>query len=94
MVGASASGKDVRVTVKDDVDYCGVVATHKVTLEGGTIHVFREKPTAVARGMCGRNLSLLVHGVPAGTYKVSYEETPYAKGGPAVTVGVASVTVP
>jgi hypothetical protein len=76
---SKASGNDLKVTVTDLVDYCASNAKFHVTRDRATIHVVREKPTTVSRCACVRaSTSFTVHGVAPGSYKVVYEEIPYA----------------
>lgn len=93
-VSAVQVGTDVRVTVKDYMTYCTSDAKYSVTKDADTLHITGSKPSSVSRCVCAHELGFVVHGVLPGSYKISFEETPYAVDAAAVkTIATGSVAL-
>ena len=84
-------GRDLKVVVHGVTDYCSTNATTDVQRRGDTIRIIRERPSRVSRCMSSQDVTVVVHDVPAGTYRVTYEQIPL--GAPARALTLASTTV-
>jgi len=86
----TSEGHDLKVVVHSVTDYCTTNAHTEIVRRGDTIRIVRDRPTRVSRCFDRRDVTFVVHDVPAGTYKVTYEQTPLIA--PARTMTIASTT--
>ena len=84
-------GGDLKVVVHGVTDYCSTNATTDIQRRGDTIRIIRERPSRVSRCMSSQDVTVVVHDVPAGTYRVTYEQIPLVA--PARALTLASTTV-
>ena len=89
-ITVTPEGHDLKVVVHNVTDYCATNAHTDVVRRGSTIRIVRDRPTRVSRCMDRRDVSFVVHDVPAGTYTVTYEQIPLIA--PARTMTIASTT--
>jgi hypothetical protein len=89
-ITVTSEGHDLKVVVHNVTDYCTTNAHTDVVRRGDTIRIVRDRPTRVSRCLEQRDVTFVVHDVPAGTYRVTYEQTPLVA--PARTMTVASTT--
>jgi hypothetical protein len=89
-ITVTAEGHDLKVVVHNVTDYCSTNAQTDVVRRGDTIRIVRDRPTRVSRCMDQRDVSFVIHDVPAGTYTVSYEQIPMIA--PARAIALASTT--
>ncbi len=89
-ITVTAEGHDLKVVVHNVTDYCTTNAHTDVVRRGATIRIVRDRPTRVSRCLEQRDVTFVVHDVPAGTYTVSYEQIPLVA--PARTMTIASTT--
>jgi hypothetical protein len=89
-ITVTSRGHDLEVVVHDVTDYCRTNASTDVVRRGNTIRIVRDRPTRVSRCFDRRDVTFVVHDVPAGTYTVTYEQIPLIA--PARTMTVASTT--
>lgn len=83
-------GHDLEVVIHDVTDYCSTKAHTEVIRKGDSIRIIRERPSHVSRCMSSRDVTVVVHDVPAGTYHVTYERIPLVA--PARALTLASTT--
>lgn len=89
-ITVAPEGHDLTVVVHNVTDYCTTNARTDVVRRGSTIRIVRDRPTRVSRCMDRRDVTFVVHDVPAGTYTVTYEQIPLIA--PARTMTIASTT--
>jgi type II secretory pathway component HofQ len=89
-ITVTPEGHDLTVVVHNVTDYCTTNAHTDVVRRGSTIRIVRDRPTRVSRCMDQRDVTFVVHDVPAGTYTVTYEQIPLIA--PARTMTIASTT--
>ncbi len=90
VMSVTPEGHDLKVVVHGATDYCSTNAEIEVIRKGETIRLVRSRPSRVSRCMTSRDITLVVHDVPAGTYTVSYEQIPLVA--PARALKLASAT--
>jgi len=90
VITATAEGHDLRVVVHGVTDYCSTDAHTEVIRRGETIRIIRERPSKVSRCMDRRDVTVVVRDLPAGTYRISYEQIPLVA--PARALTLASMT--
>ncbi len=90
IITATVEGHDLRVVVHGVTDYCSTNADTEVVRRGDTIRIVRDRPTRVSRCMDRRDITIVVKDVPAGTYRVTYEQIPLVA--PARALTLASTT--
>jgi hypothetical protein len=93
VITATAEGHDLRVVVHGVTDYCSTNARTEVIRRGDTIRIIRERPSRVSRCMDRRDVTVVVNNVPAGTYRVSYEQIPLVAPARALTLGTTTAVV-
>ncbi|MDB4933579.1 MAG: hypothetical protein JWP87_551 [Labilithrix sp.] len=93
VITVTPEGHDLKVVVHGVTDYCTTNAHTEVVRRGDTIRIVRDRPTRVSRCMDRRDVTIVVHDVPAGTYKVSYEQIPLIAPARAMTIATATATV-
>ena len=89
-ITVTPEGHDLKVVVHNVTDYCTTNAHTDVVRRGDTIRIVRDRPTRVSRCLDRRDVTFVVHDVPAGTYTVTYEQIPLIA--PARTMTIASTT--
>jgi hypothetical protein len=89
-ITVTPEGHDLKVVVHNVTDYCTTNAHTDVVRRGDTIRIVRDRPTRVSRCLEQRDVTFVVHDVPAGTYTVTYEQIPLVA--PARTMTIASTT--
>lgn len=93
LITATVEGHDLRVVVHGVTDYCSTNAHTEVVRRGDTIRIIRERPSRVSRCMDRRDVTVIVHDVPAGTYRVSYEQIPLVAPARALTLATMTAVV-
>ena len=83
-------GHDLTVVVHGVTDYCSTNAGTEVIRRGDSIRIIRDRPSRVSRCMGSRDVTFVIHDVPAGTYRVTYEQIPLVA--PARALTLASTT--
>lgn len=91
VITTSGEGRELTVVVHGITDYCSTNAHTDVVRHGDTIRIVRDRPTVVSRCLTQRDLTFVIRDVPAGTYTISYEQTPLLA--PARFLKLASATV-
>jgi hypothetical protein len=86
-------GHDLRVVVHGVTDYCSSNADTQVVRRGDSIRIIRERPSRVSRCMDRRDVTFVVKDVPAGTYRVTYEQIPLVAPARALTLATTTATV-
>jgi hypothetical protein len=89
-ITVASEGHQLRVVVHGVLDYCTSDADTQVVLRAGTIRIIRARPSRVSRCLERRDVTLVVEDVPAGTYRVTYEQVPLVA--PARALTLASTT--
>jgi hypothetical protein len=89
----TAEGRDLTVVVHGVTDYCSTNAKTDIVRRGETIRIVRDRPTVVSRCMTRRDVTVVIHDVAAGTYKISYEQIPLIAPARAMTVATTTTTV-
>lgn len=89
-ITATVEGHDLVVVVQGVTEYCSTNAHTEILRSGHSIRIVRDRPTRVSRCIAARDLSFVVHDVPAGTYTVTYEQIPLVA--PARALTLASTT--
>lgn len=92
-ITTSGSGEALTVVVHGITDYCSTNARTEVIVRATTIRIVRDRPTSVSRCLTERDLTFLIRDVPAGTYTISYEQTPLVAPARLLTVASAVVAV-
>ena len=92
-ITVTANGHDLEVVVHGVTDYCTTNAHTDVVRRGDTIRITRDRPTRVSRCMDRRDVTFVIHDVPAGTYTVSYEQIPLIAPARAMTIASTTATV-
>jgi hypothetical protein len=93
VITVTPSGHDLTVVVHDVTDYCSTNAQTDVIVRGDRIRIVRDRPTRVSRCMDRRDVTFIVHDVPAGRYTVTYEQIPLIAPARAMTVASTTATV-
>jgi hypothetical protein len=93
VITVTPEGHDLKVVVHGVTDYCTTNAHTEVVRRGDTIRIVRDRPTRVSRCMDRRDVTFVVHDVPAGTYKISYEQIPLIAPARAMTIATATATI-
>jgi hypothetical protein len=91
VITTSGQGHELTVVVHGLTDYCSTNAHTDIVRRGDTIRIVRDRPTVVSRCLTQRDLTFVIRDVPAGTYTISYEQTPLLA--PARFLKLASTTV-
>lgn len=86
-------GHDLKVIVHGVTDYCTSNADTRVMRRGDSIRIIRERPSRVSRCMDRHDVTFVVHDVPAGTYRVTYEQIPLVAPARALTLASTTATV-
>jgi hypothetical protein len=86
----TTEGHDLRVVVRGATDYCSTNAKTDVIRRGNSIRIVRDRPSRVSRCFTTKDVSFVVHDVPAGVYTVTYEQIPLVA--PARALTLASTT--
>ena len=86
-------GHDLEVVIHDVTDYCSTNARTEVIRRGDSIRIIRERPSHVSRCLSSRDVTVVVHDVPAGTYRVTYERIPLVAPARALTLASTTATV-
>jgi hypothetical protein len=84
------NGHDLTIVVRGVTDYCATDASIEVIRREDTIRIIRDRPTRVSRCMAAQDVTVVVKDVPAGRYRVTYEQIPYLA--PARALTIASTT--
>ena len=84
------AGHDLTVVVHGITDYCTSNATTEVRRSGDSIRIIRDRPSRVSRCMSSQDVTVVVHDVTAGTYRITYEQIPLVA--PARALTLASTT--
>lgn len=90
-ITTTRQGQELTVVVHGITDYCSTNAHTDVVRHGDTIRIVRDRPTVVSRCLTVRDLTFVIRDLPAGTYTISYEQTPLLA--PARFLKLASTTV-
>ncbi len=93
VITVTPSGHDLTVVVHDVTDYCSTNAQTEVVRNGDRIRIVRDRPTRVSRCMDRRDVTFVLHDVPAGRYTVTYEQIPLIAPARAMTVASTIATV-
>jgi hypothetical protein len=93
VITTTAEGRELTIVVHGVTDYCSTNARTDVLRRGDTIRIVRDRPTVVSRCLTQRDLTFVVRDVPAGTYNISYEQTPLLAPARFLKVASAIVTV-
>ncbi len=75
-ITTTSDGNELHVIVHGVTEYCATNAHTTIVRSGSTIRIVRDRPSQVSRCIGARDLSFVVHDVPAGTYTVTYERIP------------------
>lgn len=90
VMSVTPKGHDLEIVVRGATDYCSTNAGIEVIRKADTIRIIRSRPSRVSRCLTHRDITFVVHDVPAGTYAVSYEQIPLVA--PARALKLASAT--
>lgn len=93
-ITVTSEGHELKVVVHNVTDYCTTNAHTDVVRRGSTIRIVRDRPTRVSRCLDQRDVTFVVHDVPAGTYTVTYEQIPLVAPARTMTVASTTTTVP
>jgi hypothetical protein len=93
VITVTPEGRDLKVVVHGVTDYCSTNAKTDIVRRGDTIRIVRDRPTVVSRCMTRRDVTVVIHDVAAGTYKISYEQIPLIAPARAMTVATTTTTV-
>jgi hypothetical protein len=93
VITVTPSGHDLTVVVHDVTDYCSTNAQTDVVRHGDRIRIVRDRPTRVSRCMDRRDVTFVIHDVPAGRYTVTYEQIPLIAPARAMTIASTMTTV-
>ena len=93
VITATAKGHDLEIVVHGVTDYCTTNARTDVVLRGDTIRITRDRPTRVSRCLDRRDVTFVIHDVPAGTYKLTYEQIPLIAPARAMIVASTIATI-
>ena len=74
VITTTTKGHDLEVVVRGVTDYCSTNASTEIIRRGDSIRIVRERPSRVSRCLSSHDVTLTVHDVPAGTYRVTYEQ--------------------
>lgn len=89
----TAKGHDLEVVVKGVTDYCSSNASTEILRRGNSIRIVRDRPTHVSRCMSSKDITVIVKDVPAGTYRVTYEQIPLVAPARALTLASGTAVV-
>lgn len=90
VISATSEGHELRIVVHGVTDYCSSNADTQVVRRGDSIRIIRERPSRVSRCLDRRDVTFVLKDVPAGTYRVTYEQIPLVA--PARALMLASTT--
>lgn len=93
VITVTPAGHDLTVVVHDVTDYCSTNAGTDVVVRGDRIRIVRDRPTRVSRCMDRRDVTFVIHDVPAGRYTVTYEQIPLIAPARAMTIASTMTTV-
>ena len=93
-ITVTSEGHDLKVVVHNVTDYCTTNAHTDVVRRGSSIRIVRDRPTRVSRCLDRRDVTFVVHDVPAGTYTVTYEQIPLVAPARTMTIASTTATVP
>src|SRR4051812_8850953 len=85
-ISVTRAGRDLAVVVHGVTDYCSSDASLEIIRKEDTIRIVRDRPTRVSRCVAAQDVSVIIRDVPAGTYRLTYEQIPYVAPARALTL--------
>lgn len=92
-ITTTREGTNLTIVVHGVTDYCSTNARTDVVRRGESIRIVRDRPTVVSRCVSEKDLTFVVHDVPAGAYTISYEQIPLVAPARFLTLAQARVNV-